>query len=485
MKNFVWIILVIVGVGIMAVTAFVWQQPKEPTPWTYGFLFTSTTSEDIPATSNLNRPYVRALIKLLPNTEAKHPLMRIRPRNSQAAKFIDLWLMKKVILFPEMEEHIKKEYLAWGRLPLPGANEVICGAQISNKTPVSLNWEMVSEGVDGPQQKRIGKRDILDREMYEVVGGLQPEITLFQKCYLLPFHQRYEHAKLFEPDGTNVRIAYLFPADSLKHFLSTGTFLQQKFFSKDKFCLYSEPTRVSHSSYYFYLLGMIFFLIGGTFLITRFYIYLAPKFGNHFLGSPLNEINKHRTLFLIMHLVTFGLTILCMAIIYQLPTIQEWLMAYIGAESYSEKSLLGIAGNAYGSGNVLYAILVTVLINYLWATLVTTTLPSVIIPGIGILLVFIRAVFIGFLLAPAYTELSACGLTHYILLLLEFEGYILASFFALLVPLYLILWYEKGEPIWRRYLHGLLINAKATIVIFIVLLIAAIYEAVEIIIILP
>ena len=89
-------------------------------------------------------------------------------------------------------------------------------------------------------------------------------------------------------------------------------------------------------------------------------------------------------------------------------------------------------------------------------------------------------------------------------LLLEGEGYILAAFFALLIPIYRFGWSipraaEKStvaEPLgaarpgsskkppstaWGRFQHAVVLNLKANVLVAIVLIFAACYEAFEVI----
>ena len=63
--------------------------------------------------------------------------------------------------------------------------------------------------------------------------------------------------------------------------------------------------------------------------------------------------------------------------------------------------------------------------------------------------------------------------------LLAGEGYILAAFFGLLVPIYLFR-RDEGVAVSSRYGRAL-INLKAMTLVAIVLLVAACYEAVEVI----
>jgi hypothetical protein len=92
----------------------------------------------------------------------------------------------------------------------------------------------------------------------------------------------------------------------------------------------------------------------------------------------------------------------------------------------------------------------------------------------------LRATLWGLLLAPTFVLLSLGMLPHCATLLLEGEGYILAAFFGLLVPIYM-LEPEQGVGVWRRYGRALMMNLKAMLLVAIVLATAACYEAVEVI----
>jgi hypothetical protein len=71
-------------------------------------------------------------------------------------------------------------------------------------------------------------------------------------------------------------------------------------------------------------------------------------------------------------------------------------------------------------------------------------------------------------------------LPHSFTILLEGEGYVVASFFGLLVLVYLFRKAE-GPSILGRYAKALLMNLRGNLLVAIVLAIAAIYEAIEVI----
>ena len=86
----------------------------------------------------------------------------------------------------------------------------------------------------------------------------------------------------------------------------------------------------------------------------------------------------------------------------------------------------------------------------------------------------------GILLAPTFSILALAMLPHSWTLLLEGEGYILAAFFALLIPIYMCR-PDMGGGVLRRYGRALLINAQGALLTFVVLAVAACYEALEVI----
>jgi hypothetical protein len=132
------------------------------------------------------------------------------------------------------------------------------------------------------------------------------------------------------------------------------------------------------------------------------------------------------------------------------------------------------------SKNIPIAAVTTFVINFLLGSIVSITIPSVVIPGVGVLIAAFRAAMWGLLLAPNFDTLSGAMLPHSFTLLLEGEAYIIAAFFGLLILVYLFRKAE-GPTILGRYGKALLMNLRGNLLVAIVLVIAAIYEAVEVI----
>jgi hypothetical protein len=167
-------------------------------------------------------------------------------------------------------------------------------------------------------------------------------------------------------------------------------------------------------------------------------------------------------------------------ITYELPELQMFLLSTIKQSISNPNTTLGVAGEAYLSHNIPKAAALTFLINFFLGSIVCITLPSLIVPGSGTFMAVFRATLWGLLLGPVFVMLSLVMLPHSVTLLLEGEGYILAVFFGLLVPIYLFD-RDKGLGVGQRYGNALLMNLKAMSLVALVLVIAACYEAVEVI----
>ena len=101
-------------------------------------------------------------------------------------------------------------------------------------------------------------------------------------------------------------------------------------------------------------------------------------------------------------------------------------------------------------------------------------------PGCGILVATLRSFTWGLLSAPTVGILAFTMIPHSGTLLLEGEGYILATIFALLIPIRIVQASLGGTPI-TRFLRAILLNIQASFWVALVLAAAALYEAAEVI----
>ena len=251
-------------------------------------------------------------------------------------------------------------------------------------------------------------------------------------------------------------------------------------FPKKDFSLYYPQIRTRPGAFYIYIAGMALLLLGGFSALFKLYYLLAEKLVNKWLRPPLAEIRKYRRLFIALHFICFGTVILLMLVAYQLPELQSALSAGTKFELEEGSGHLNVAYKAYMSKNIPFAAVTTFVINFFIGSLAFITLPSLILPGVGILVLGFRSLLWGLLMAPSFVSLSGAMLPHSLTLLLEGEAYVVAGFFALLVPVY-IFRKAEGPGLVNRYGRALMMNVRGNLLVAIILVIAAIYEAIEVI----
>ncbi len=242
--------------------------------------------------------------------------------------------------------------------------------------------------------------------------------------------------------------------------------------------------RIPASAFQVYLGGMAVFLLGGSGLFIRLFGYLATIRRFRGFRLPMLETRRYRWLFIGAQLLCFGTVLLFMEIAFFAPEAQRECLRMVSRLATHGRGLLRPAFAAYLAKDVLMAMLITVANNFLLATVLTVMLPSLLVPGLGPLIMLLRFIFVGMVLSPTHVALSSSMLPHTITLLLECEAYVLACFFSILVPVYSF-GKREGPSFGRRYLRSVTLNLKGSVWIFVLLLVAGAYEAIEVIVQIP
>jgi hypothetical protein len=174
----------------------------------------------------------------------------------------------------------------------------------------------------------------------------------------------------------------------------------------------------------------------------------------------------------------YGAILLGMLVAFANPSIRDSLTG--NAKQAFQNGLLESVGNAYKSGDFFTALVLTFIANLFLGTILTISLPSAIIPFSGFLLAGLRAVMWGIMFMPLDHPLGWGLAPHYINLLLEGQGYILATF-AVYVHgrSYMAPEWMGAETHGQGYVLGLAHTLNILILVAITLFIAAIYEAFE------
>jgi hypothetical protein len=195
-------------------------------------------------------------------------------------------------------------------------------------------------------------------------------------------------------------------------------------------------------------------------------------------------VKENRRAYLLINVVYYGLVAIFMVIAAFTQPLQENLVKTVGAGFSS--GLFSFVGKSYGSGQVLSAMGITFTINFFVGTFLEITLPSLVIPFIGMFMGILRSALWGLLLSPAYPPLRLLMIPHSLTLILEGQGYIL-GLLAVYVQGKAFLWPESAgvQGHWRGYVEGLKRTGWLYSLVILMLLIAAIYEALEVIFLAP
>ncbi|HEX7350515.1 hypothetical protein [Brachybacterium sp.] len=195
-------------------------------------------------------------------------------------------------------------------------------------------------------------------------------------------------------------------------------------------------------------------------------------------------LREHWRTYLALNAAVYG-TLVAMAVLTLLvPGLRE--QGAQDSEAFVSLPGLSLVTDAYVEGRVARAALGTFLANLLFAALLTTTLPSLIIPFFGVVATIWRVGAIGVWLTPATPEAALALIPHLPVLLIELQAYVLAVLGTV------ILWRSTFGH--RRRGHasasaGYRVGVRDTLhlypVIVVVLLLIAIVEAVEVIWIMP
>ncbi len=368
----------------------------------------------------------------------------------------------KLIELPLEKAGLDANWLQSGRLPEAGRDEIIAGSRIEPR-----------------DQLLVGGRTL------KVVGVLKPDVVLFGDSLLIPPSD--SASKLFPaevPSVYNARLVHM-PADVGRDANARKDL--EKAFPTKKYAAFTPSERLGPQPFYLYLTGLALLLLGGSGAIIGCFRWLgdrpgmSTKAGARFLAAPLLEMKQRSRLLWTVHLVYFGLVIAGSVLIYKLPEVQAVLLGKVG-EALAAKSggPLAAAGEAYRSGSIARAAIVTFVVNFFLGSLACITISSVIFFGAGLVLSWMRTLVWGLLLAPTMVALAYKMLPHSGTMLLEGEGYILAAFFGASIPIHTVSSRLGGNPL-SRWGRVLLLNFTASFWIALVLAVAAIYEATEVI----
>ncbi len=217
---------------------------------------------------------------------------------------------------------------------------------------------------------------------------------------------------------------------------------------------------------------------------------LAPAPAPTVVLAPHPEVRPSRRKFgfqhvralLVLNALYWGVAALAGGYAFVNPAIQSALTE-AAVDAFSPSGGLGALVQAYLGGELLSAMVMTFLVNLIIGSFVFLTLPSAVVPFAGILLGVYRAVLWGLLFAPTQTNIMGPTLLlHVPTILVEGEAYIVAM---LGVWLWWRAVFSRPGARWDAWRQGLVSQIRVYAAVAALLAIAAIYEAIEVIWILP
>lgn len=167
------------------------------------------------------------------------------------------------------------------------------------------------------------------------------------------------------------------------------------------------------------------------------------------------------------------------------PTVQQ-VLAEAAGSTFTEEGPLSAVGSAYGGGQLLTAMALTFVVNLVLGSVLVIGVPSLVVPFSGILVGAYRAVLWGLMLSPTHPGLRLAMIPHSLTLLLEGQAYVVAML-AAYVHGRAFLWPKSAgvEGHGRGYVEGLRRRARLYLLVILLLLVAAVYEALEVILLVP
>ncbi len=361
----------------------------------------------------------------------------------------------KLIEVPLSEASIGPDELQAGRLPAAGSNEILSGAKAEAHGTLIVGGNSLS-----------------------VVGILRPGVALFANAFLIP--PSASNDKLFPAAVPTVFPCALIRASDENLRDARWQESLERDFPSSEYARITTQEELDRRTFYLYLSGLAIFFVGGSGAFIALWRSLAVRSAGRGLSGPLLEVSARTRLVWFVHLFYFGLVIAGALLSSLEPDAQVVLLAKIRELLRAKGSPLGMMGESYASGNVPLLAALILAFNFIVGALISITLPSIVIPGIGLVLAGVRALLWGLVLAPLSQAMALVMLPHAVTTLVEGEGYILATFFGLLIPSYVVR-RRLGGNLFTRFGRAIVLNFKAQFWIALVLGGAAVFEAAELI----
>lgn len=199
------------------------------------------------------------------------------------------------------------------------------------------------------------------------------------------------------------------------------------------------------------------------------------------LGWVFGPVLAHRRALLWLNLVYFGAMLIGALYTAVDPGFQRTLLDAVGL-GFSPGTPLGTLGDAYRQGALVSAIALTFVVNLGIGSVLEIGVFSLVVPFGGVAFGVVRAILWGILFAPTAGMWGNELLPHLGTMLVEGEAYVVA-----MLGVWLWWWPVVTSPGRRlsAWWTGLKLQGRIYIAVAVLLAVAAIYEALEVIYLVP
>jgi hypothetical protein len=329
-----------------------------------------------------------------------------------------------------------------GRLPRKGTDEVLAGAF------ARAEFVQVDDGA------------------FNVVGRLKRGTGALATAYVLPNDEVWEPLWMstaspgwFDPNG----LARIQAMDDPDAFI-------------ERHEIQGSAAPAPPGAVYVCIAGLGVVAFGGALLHQGLFRVFIRR-GGVFRPAMRAAVDHPRLVFL-MHALLYGTFFVCTLPAIRYPFINVLMQEYI-RHAFSDGSL-GYVGDAYGSGNVLRAAVATWLNNFIVQTAGLTMLLSVFVPMLGVLKTAMSFALAGVGMTPLWSGMPGVFVPHSITMVLELEAYIYACVAVCVFWGHLFRGVRAGRTGDAAH-ESLMTLLSATLLAGVMLAVAAIYEAMSLI----
>ncbi|MCC6486734.1 MAG: stage II sporulation protein M [Candidatus Hydrogenedentes bacterium] len=442
-SSFVWPVLVVVGgILLIAAAALLEERSQAGAPWRYALMARSG-----------NAPWEGTIPiqvrKLPPENFPQSGFLKQVQSAGSSLEGVDLSSLelRESLVSADLPQGQWEALLDSGRVPAPGAREVLAG-HFTRLDQFTINGET-----------------------YSAVGRMKRATAGLAFSYLIPRAAALEEVYNTEAGGST---GWLDPEGQLREFTEED----QKRFEQEEQQVVVPLIPAARTPAIICFLGIGIVAVGGAFLQLR----LLRRFNarNTVFCDIIDPLAQFPRVTVSIHVICYGAYFVTGLAAFLFPRANLQLLTFV-TEVFTTGNLAEL-GQAYVSGNVMAAAWHTFMNNFIVVTVGSGVIPSLVLPFWGAFKTVLNLGVAGFAMAPLWADILARFTYHSVTRALEIEAYTIAAFAIVLYPVYMLRAFQSDDFLGGLKRTGAMVG-WGTVLSGVLLLIAAFYEAITIIII--